>query len=92
MTKGGPVDSFENSHEKSSSEAKKVQGENFEARLKELESIVSQLEKGELPLDQSIDIFEKGISMYNDCKEFLASAENKIKVLTDSLKEEELES
>jgi exodeoxyribonuclease VII small subunit len=66
--------------------------ENFEDSLKNLEAIVSQLEKGELPLDESITKFEKGISMYNECKEFLSTAENKIKVLTDSLKEEELDS
>ena len=65
--------------------------DNFEDSLNNLETIVSKLEKGELSLDKSIEMFEKGISMYNDCKEFLSTAENKIKVLTDSLKEEELE-
>jgi exodeoxyribonuclease VII small subunit len=75
-----------------SSDNKKNKKENFEDSLNNLEAIVSQLEKGELPLDESITKFEQGISMYNECKDFLSTAENKIKVLTDSLKEEELDS
>jgi len=65
--------------------------DNFEDSLNNLETIVSKLEKGELSLDKSIEMFEKGISMYNECKDFLSTAENKIMVLTESLKEEELE-
>jgi exodeoxyribonuclease VII small subunit len=49
--------------------------------------IVSQLEEGEVSLDQSIKKFEQGIELYNDCREFLSNAEKKIKVLTESLKE-----
>lgn len=62
---------------------------NFEATLDKLEKIVSELEGGEIPLDQSIKKFEKGIELYNECRDFLSNAEQKIKVLTDSLKEEE---
>ncbi len=65
--------------------------ESFEKTLTKLEEIVSKLERGELPLDKSLETFESGIEMYNSCKEFLSQAESKIKVLTDSLKEEELE-
>lgn len=60
---------------------------NFEVTLKKLETLVSELESGEIPLDQSIKKFEKGIEYYNDCRKFLSEAEHKIKVLTDSLKE-----
>lgn len=76
MTKGLPVSS---------------EKENFEDILNELESIVGNLEKGDLPLSKSIEMFEKGISMYNNCKDFLGEAESKIKILTESLKEEEYE-
>jgi exodeoxyribonuclease VII small subunit len=62
---------------------------NFELTLDKLEQIVGELEKGDLSLDKSIKKFESGIEMYSDCKEFLTDAENKIKILTDSLKEED---
>lgn len=62
---------------------------NFEGTLDKLEKIVTELEGGEVSLDQSIKKFEKGIELYNDCREFLSDAEQKIKVLTDSLNEEE---
>lgn len=62
---------------------------NFETILTKLEKVVGELEAGDLPLDKSIEKFEKGIEMYNDCREFLTSAEKKIKILTESLKEEE---
>jgi exodeoxyribonuclease VII small subunit len=65
--------------------------ENFEDTLEKLEGVVSSLEKGELPLGKSIEMFEEGIKMYNECKDFLVDAEKKIKVLTESLEEEEYE-
>lgn len=64
---------------------------NFEATLDKLEQIVGELEKGNLSLDKSIKKFEDGIEMYNDCKQFLTEAESKVKVLTESLKEEDYE-
>jgi len=69
-------------------ETKKT-NKNFEASLSKLEKIVTELEGGELPLDKSIEKFESGIEIYNDCKDFLTTAEKKIKILTDSLKEDD---
>lgn len=63
---------------------------NFETSLKELESIVSKLESGEIDLEQSLEQFEIGTRLYKECKEQLSVAEKKISVLTESLKEEEL--
>ena len=68
-----------------------AENKSFEDTLSKLENIVSSLEKGDLPLDKSLKMFESGIEMYNECKDFLENAQSKIKVLTDSLKEEELE-
>ena len=62
----------------------------FEDSLKELETIVSKLESGELALEQSLEQFEVGTKLYKECKEQLSTAEKKIALLTDSLKEEEL--
>jgi len=59
----------------------------FESSLKELEQIVKQLESGEMPLDESLKKFEKGIELYKECRQTLHSAEKKIKLLNDNLKE-----
>lgn len=59
----------------------------FEASLKELEKIVRELESGEVNLDESLKRFEKGIELYKKCRVTLESAEKKIKILSDSLKE-----
>lgn len=64
---------------------------NFESSLVKLESVVDSLEGGELNLDDSIKKFEEGIKLYKGCRELLSEAEQKISVLTDSLKEEEYE-
>lgn len=63
----------------------------FEESLEKLETIVGDLEGGDLSLDGSIKKFEEGIKLYKSCKEQLAKSEQKIKVLTDSLKEEDFE-
>lgn len=63
----------------------------FENTLTELETLVSDLESGELELDASIDKFEEGVKLYKNCKTLLGKAEKKISVLTDSLKEENYE-
>lgn len=62
---------------------------NFEATLDKLESIVKDLEGGELGLDGSIKKFEDGLKMYQECRELLKDAEKKITILTKNLKEEE---
>jgi len=53
----------------------------FESSLKELEQIVEKLEKGDLPLEDSIKLFEQGIRLSNDCKTELEAAEGKVQVL-----------
>lgn len=63
---------------------------NFEESIKELEQIVSKLESGEMTLEESLDRFEAGTKLYKECKSLLSVAEKKIAVLTESLKEEEL--
>lgn len=59
----------------------------FESSLKELEKIVRELESGEVSLDQSLKKFEQGIELYRKCRTTLETAEKKIKILSDSLKE-----
>lgn len=59
----------------------------FEKSLKQLEQIVRELESGDVDLDQSLKKFEQGIELYKKCRSTLESAEKKIKILSDSLKE-----
>jgi exodeoxyribonuclease VII small subunit len=59
----------------------------FEKSLKDLEQIVRELESGEVNLDQGLKKFEQGIELYRKCRTTLESAEKKIKILSDSLKE-----
>jgi exodeoxyribonuclease VII small subunit len=53
----------------------------FEESLKQLEIIVGQLEKGDLPLEDSIKLFEEGIRLSAVCKEELDAAEGKVQIL-----------
>jgi exodeoxyribonuclease VII small subunit len=64
---------------------------NFENSLEELETLVDDLESGDLSLDESIKKFETGVKLYKNCKDQLSKAEKKIKVLTESLNEEDYE-
>ena len=54
----------------------------FEESIGELEEIVRQLEKGELPLEESLKQFEKGIGLARRCQAVLEQAEQKIHLLT----------
>ena len=54
---------------------------NFEDSLKKLESIVSQLEQGDLALEDSLKLFEEGVSLSAACKQELDSAEGKVQML-----------
>ena len=56
----------------------------FEQSLTELEDIVSKLEAGDITLDASLELFEKGIKLANFCQKKLDEAEKKVKVLTYS--------
>ncbi|HEV2579171.1 MAG TPA: exodeoxyribonuclease VII small subunit [Acidobacteriaceae bacterium] len=55
----------------------------FEEQLAELEKIIEQLEQGELTLEQSVSLFERGVHLSNACKAQLSSAESRIQVLLD---------
>ena len=50
----------------------------FEAALSELEQIVEALEQGNVPLDKSIEYYERGEALQKHCKTLLKSAEDKV--------------
>ena len=53
----------------------------FEAALKQLEDIVQRLEKGELPLEESLVLYEQGVRLSRFCHGKLEEAEGKIEIL-----------
>lgn len=61
-----------------------TKGLSFEKSLADLESIVNQLEKGDLSLEDSLKQFEKGIGLARRCQEVLTQAEQKIEMLSQN--------
>jgi exodeoxyribonuclease VII small subunit len=56
---------------------------NFEEHLTALEAVVEQLEGGDLPLEDSVRLFEEGMKLSDACKKELEAAEGKIQLLVD---------
>jgi exodeoxyribonuclease VII small subunit len=54
----------------------------FEKNLQALETVVEQLEAGELSLEESLKQFERGIGLARDCQQALQEAEHKVQILT----------
>lgn len=53
----------------------------FEEQLKTLEGVVERLEKGDLPLEESLSLFEQGVTLSDACKKELDAAEGRVQVL-----------
>ena len=64
---------------------------NFEEVIQELEEIAQALEKGDLPLEQSVEKFEKGMQLSAQCKQILDNAEKKITMLVNNAQGEKQE-
>ena len=60
----------------------------FEKAVQRLENVVDDLEKGELDIDKSLEMFEEGIKMSRICSKKLNEAEAKIEKLTRNQKGE----
>ena len=68
--------------------------ENFEESMKTLETIVTELENGNLNLDESVKKFEEGMKIAKQCNTILENAEKKITILLEKdgeLKEEDFD-
>ena len=68
--------------------------ENFEESMMALETIVNELENGNLNLDESVKKFEEGMKIAKQCNTILEDAEKKITILLEKdgeLKEEEFD-
>ena len=53
----------------------------FEQALAELEAVVERLEHGELPLEQALTQFERGMALARSCQDALKQAEQKVEIL-----------
>jgi len=53
----------------------------FEAGLDELEKVVKELEAGDLPLERSLELFEKGMRLSDTCRKQLEEAETRVEML-----------
>ncbi|MDR2219565.1 MAG: exodeoxyribonuclease VII small subunit [Methylobacillus sp.] len=63
---------------------KKTQPASFEQALLELESLVSQLESGGLPLEQSLASYKRGTELLQFCQKTLADVEQQVRVLNEA--------
>ena len=71
-----------------------MEEKSFEENMEQLENIVTELEKGELNLEESVKKFEQGINISKQCNDILEKAEKKITILLrqdDEIKEENFE-
>ena len=55
----------------------------FEAALTELDTIVKKLEDGDIPLEQSLQLFERGVQLSRFCHARLEEAERRIEILNE---------
>ena len=53
----------------------------FEASLEDLEKVVKELEGGDLPLERSLELFERGMSLSDECRKQLEAAETRVEIL-----------
>ena len=65
-----------------SSDAKPV--ETFESSLDELEKVVRELEGGDLALERSLELFERGMALSDACRKQLEAAETRVDMLVRS--------
>lgn len=56
----------------------------FESKLHRLDEIVKSMESGDLPLEQSLKLFEEGVKLSRECQSELDAAEQKVEILLNS--------
>jgi len=62
----------------------KVEKMTFEESIKELESLVKELEEGGIDLDKSIEIYEKAVLLRNHCRKILDESERRIQKIMET--------
>jgi len=62
--------------------SKKAPAGGFEQTLSELETLVARMEAGDLPLEEALRNFERGVQLTRDCQQALQNAQQKVQILT----------
>lgn len=63
---------------------------NFEAAIAELESLVEEMEQGDISLEESLKKFERGIELTRSCQQALQEAEQKVQILIEKQQGDEI--
>lgn len=63
----------------------------LESALSEINTLIEQMEQGELSLEQSLERFERGIILIKHCQKVLQDAEQKVQILIQSNGQDDLE-
>ena len=71
---------------------KKEKSPDFEQSLAELEALVAKLEQGDVPLEEALKTFERGVALTRQCQTALRTAQQKVEVLLARNGEESIES
>ena len=64
--------------------ARKPKEAGFETTLAELEELVARMEAGDLPLDEALRNFERGVQLTRECQASLQAAQQRVQVLTQT--------
>jgi exodeoxyribonuclease VII small subunit len=64
--------------------SKNTQPKSFEGALSELENIVSQMEAGQLPLEQALAAYTRGSELLRYCQKALTAAEQQVRILSEN--------
>jgi exodeoxyribonuclease VII small subunit len=67
-------------------QAEEIEQLSFEAAMKELEGIVSRLEQGEVDLEDSINLYERGQALKGHCEKKLRAAESRLEKVVAGVK------
>lgn len=64
--------------------SKNTQPKSFEHALAELEALVSEMESGQLPLEQSLAAYKRGAELLQYCQKSLADVEQQVRILNEA--------
>ena len=67
----------------SAAEQKALASMTFEAASADLDALVSRMESGNLPLEESITAYQRGVALVTHCEKLLAHAQHRVQVLQD---------
>jgi exodeoxyribonuclease VII small subunit len=70
---------------------RKIKAPDLEGSIAEINKLIEQMEQGELSLEQSLEKFERGITLIKHCQKVLAEAEQKVQILIQNNGKEDLQ-